>query len=52
LGLHYFTQRAKKLNLTKEQLEKLVEMNQTIVPNSAKMAKQVKEMELKLANNI
>ncbi len=27
-------------------------MKKTIVPNSAKMAKQVKEMELKLAKNI
>jgi len=34
-------------------LEKLVEMKKPIVPNSAKNGqRQVKEMELKLANNI
>ncbi len=52
VGTALFHPESKKLNLTKEQLEKLVEMKKTIVPNSAKIAKQVKEMELKLANNI
>jgi hypothetical protein len=52
VGTALFHPDSKKLNLTKEQLEKLVEMKKTIVPQSAKMAKKVKEMELKLAKNI
>ena len=52
VGAALFHPNSDKLNLTKEQLDKLVEMKNTIVPQSAKMAKKVKDMELELAKNI
>ena len=52
VGTALFHPQSDKLNLTKEQLNKLIEMKNSIVPASAKMAKKVKEMELKLAKNI
>jgi Spy/CpxP family protein refolding chaperone len=52
VGTALFHPNSDKLNLTKEQLQKLAEMKKTIVPQSAKMAKKVKEMELELAKNI
>ena len=52
VGTALFHPNSDKLNLTKEQLDKLVEMKKTIVPQSAKMAKKVKAMELELAKNI
>jgi len=52
VGTALFHPNSDKLHLTKEQLAKLVEMKKTIVPQSAKMAKKVKAMELELAKNI
>ncbi len=52
VGTALFHPDSDKLNLTKEQLAKLAEMKKTIVPVSAKMAKEVKAMELELAKAI
>jgi len=52
VGTALFHPNSDKLNLTKEQLDKLIKMKDTIVPASAKMAKKVKGMELELAKNI
>jgi len=52
VGVALFHPQSDELNLTKEQLSKLAEMKKTIVPISAKRAKEVKEMELKLAKAI
>jgi hypothetical protein len=52
VGTALFHPHSDELNLTKEQLDKFVEMKKTVVPVSAKMAKQVKNMELKLAKAI
>jgi hypothetical protein len=52
VGAALFHPESDKLKLTKEQLDKLVNMKKTIVPVSAKMAKRVKALELELAKNI
>jgi hypothetical protein len=52
VGAALFHPDGDKLNLTKEQLQKFQEMKKTIVPKSAKMAKEVKAMELELAKAI
>jgi len=52
VGVALFHPHSDTLNLSKEQLDKLVEMKKTIVPVSAKLAKEVKTLELKLANAI
>lgn len=52
VGVALFHPNSDELNLTKEQLSKLAEMKKTIVPVSAKNAKEVKNMELELAKAI
>jgi len=52
VGTALFNPNSDKLNLTKEQLAKFIEMKKTVVPVSAKMAKEVKAMELELAKAI
>ncbi len=52
VGTALFHPESDKLKLSKEQLDKLVEMKKTIVPVSAKMAKKVKGMEIELAKAI
>ncbi len=52
VGAALFHPQSDTLNLTKEQLQKLAEMKRTIVPKSAKKAKEVKDMELELAKAI
>jgi galactose-1-phosphate uridylyltransferase len=52
VGAALFHPQSDTLNLTKEQLQKLAEMKKTIVPASAKMAKEVKALELQLAKEI
>ncbi len=52
VGAALFHPQSDTLNLTPEQLKKLQEMKNTIVPVSAKMAKKVKAMELELAKEI
>jgi len=52
VGTALFHPQSDRLKLTKEQLDKFVEMKKTIVPVSAKMAKEVKTMELALAKAI
>ncbi len=52
VGAALFHPNSDTLKLSKEQLEKLKEMKNTVVPVSAKMAKEVKALELKLANNV
>ncbi|NPA51119.1 MAG: hypothetical protein GXO02_05770 [Epsilonproteobacteria bacterium] len=52
VGAILFHPQGDKLKLTKEQLEKFKEMKKTLVPQSMKIAKEVKEMELKLAKEI
>jgi len=52
VGTALFHPQSDRLKLTKEQLDKFVEMKKTIVPVSAKMAKEVKTMELELAKAI
>ena len=52
VGAALFHPQSDTLNLSKEQLAKLVEMKKTIVPVSAKLAKEVKTMELELAKAI
>ena len=52
VGSALFHPQSDTLNLTKEQLQKLAEMKKTIVPVSAKLAKEVKTLELELANGI
>jgi len=49
VGVSLFHPESKKLNLSKEQLEKLVNMKNTTVPAAAKVAKEIKIMELELA---
>jgi len=49
VGVSLFHPQSDKLNLTKEQLQKLVEMKNTTVPAAAKVAKKIKALELKLA---
>ena len=52
VGTALFHPQSDSLNLSPEQIQKLVEMKNTIVPASAKMAKEVKAMELELAKEI
>ena len=52
VGAALFHPESDSLKLSKEQLAKLVEMKKTIVPVSAKLAKEVKVMELELAKAI
>ena len=52
VGAALFHPQSDTLKLSKEQLQKLVEMKKTIVPIAAKLAKEVKDMELELANAI
>ena len=52
VGTALFHPNSDTLKLSKEQLTKLAEMKKTIVPISAKMAKEVKVMELELAKAI
>lgn len=52
VGTALFHPNSDTLNLSKMQLEKLVEMKKTVVPVSAKMAKEVKAMELELAKAV
>jgi hypothetical protein len=52
VGTALFHPNSDTLNLSKEQLDKLVEMKKTVVPVSAKMAKEVKAMELELAKAV
>jgi len=52
VGAALFHPQSDTLNLKPEQLKKLAEMKKTIVPASAKMAKEVKAMELELARAI
>jgi len=52
VGVALFHPQSDELNLTKEQLSKLAEMKKTVVPQSAKMAKEVKNMELQLQKAI
>ena len=49
VGVSLFHPESKKLNLSKEQLEQLVKMKNTTVPAAAKVAKEIKAMELELA---
>jgi len=52
VGVILFHPQGDKLNLTKEQLAKFKEMKKTIVPQSMKLAKKVKTLELKLTKEI
>jgi hypothetical protein len=52
VGTALFNPQSSRLKLSKEQLDKLIEMKKNIVPVSAKIAKDVKLMELKLAKAI
>ncbi|MCF6245094.1 MAG: hypothetical protein L3J43_08650 [Sulfurovum sp.] len=52
VGTALFHPNSDTLNLSKEQLAKLAEMKKTIVPVSAKLAKEVKSMELELAKAV
>jgi hypothetical protein len=52
VGTALFHPNSDTLNLSKAQLEKLIEMKKTVVPVSAKMAKEVKAMELELAKAV
>ena len=52
VGTALFHPNSDTLNLSKEQLDKLVEMKKTVVPVSAKLAKEVKVMELELAKAV
>jgi hypothetical protein len=52
VGVALFHPESDKLKLSKEQLEELVEMKKSVVPQSAKMGKMVKSMEIELANAI
>jgi len=49
VGLSLFHPNSDQLKLTKDQLDKLVEMKNTTVPAAAKVAKQIKTMEFELA---
>jgi len=49
VGVSLFHPQSDKLNLSKEQLEQLVKMKNTTVPVAAKIAKEIKSMELELA---
>jgi len=49
VGVSLFHPNSDQLKLTKEQLDKLVQMKNTTVPAAAKVAKQIKTMELELA---
>jgi cytochrome c len=49
VGVSLFHPQSDKLNLSKEQLDKLVKMKNTTVPAAAKIAKEIKTMELQLA---
>lgn len=52
VGTALFHPKSDTLNLKPEQLKKLQEMKTTIVPVSAKLAKEVKALELQLAKEI
>jgi hypothetical protein len=52
VGAALFHPQSDTLNLKPEQLKKLQQMKKTIVPVSAKLAKEVKALELELANYI
>jgi len=52
VGAALFHPQSDTLNLSKEQLQKFAHMKKTIVPVSAKLAKEVKAMELQLAKSI
>ncbi len=52
VGAALFHPQSDTLNLKPEQLKKLGQMKKTIVPVSAKLAKEVKAMELELAKEI
>jgi hypothetical protein len=52
VGAALFHPQSDTLKLSKEQLQKLGEMKKTIVPVSAKLAKEVKALELELAKGI
>ena len=49
VGVSLFHPQSDKLKLSKEQLEQLVKMKNTTVPAAAKIAKEIKGMELELA---
>ena len=49
VGVSLFHPESKKLNLSKEQLDQLVKMKNSTVPAAAKVAKEIKSMELQLA---
>jgi len=52
VGTALFHPNSDTLNLSTTQLEKLIEMKKTVVPVSAKLAKEVKAMELELAKAV
>ncbi len=52
VGTALFHPNGDSLNLSKEQLAKFAEMKKTIVPVSAKLAKEVKALEMQLAKAI
>ena len=52
VGVALFHPQSDSLKLSKEQLKELANMKKTIVPKSAKLAKEVKTLELKLAKKI
>jgi galactose-1-phosphate uridylyltransferase len=52
VGAALFHPQSDTLNLKPEQLKKLAEMKKTIVPVSAKLAKEVKAMEMELVKGI
>lgn len=52
VGLSLYHPQSSTLNLSKEQIEKIVAIKKSTVPQVLKISKKIKELELKLANNI